>query len=924
MAKKKEYITISGARVNNLKNISLKIPRNAITVITGVSGSGKSSLAFDTLYAESQRRFAESLSSFARQFLGRMSKPDVDKVDGIPPAIAIGQRVASRNPRSTVGTTTEIYDYLRILFSKIGRTYSPISGKEVKRESVEDVIRFISQCDRNLPLFILNKIELESSDSLVEKLLSLSQSGYSRLYLISQDGKCEVLRIDKYLTSQESYKNSQIFLLLSRYATISEIDTSELRSSIEEAFSQGGGKMSVAVGEKIRNFSNIFEADGIIFPEPTPHFFSFNNPLGACPHCGGSGEKEGIDEKLVIPNASLSVYEGCVAPWRGKIMSWYNQQLIDNAKYFNFPIHRPYANLTKEQRDTLWYGNSYFDGIYSFFDWVESKKYKIQYRYLLSRYRGKSVCKECGGSRLRKEVRNVKVGGKDITELLEMSIKELRKFFENLSLPKSDLEIAQRGLKEIMQRLEYIDNVGLGYLTLNRKMKMLSGGEAQRINLAANLGSSLVGSLYILDEPSMGLHPSDTQRLLDVIKKLRDIGNTIVIVEHDIDIIRSADYLVDIGPLAGSFGGEIVYQGSGANPVGNSLTLDYLNGKKSVSSFRNVRPWRYAITIEGAMEHNLKNLSVDFPLGVFTVVTGVSGSGKSSLVGDVLYPALCRHFDVGAHPLGAYKSLSGDLSKISGIEYIGQTPIGKSTRSNPVTYLKIYDDIRKLFSDQPYAKLNGFTNSYFSFNQDGGRCPVCLGEGYITVPMQFMADVQMVCEECQGKRFKQEILEVRYKGKSINDILNMSVDQAIEFFSLQSEAGAKRVVDGLSVLQSVGLGYIQLGQSSSTLSGGENQRVMLAHFLSKHLSQNSKKLYIFDEPTTGLHFDDTKKLLEAFDSLVNAGNTLLVVEHNTDVIRSADWVIDLGPGSGDDGGQVVFTGTPTDLAKRNSWSKYLK
>lgn len=930
-----EYITITGARVNNLKNISLKIPRGKLTVITGVSGSGKSSLAFDTLYAEGQRRFAESLSAFARQFLGRMSKPDVDKIEGIPPAVAIGQRVSVRNPRSTVGTTTEIYDYLRTLFAKIGRTYSPVSGAEVKRDTAEDVVSYISKLEQGTAIYILCQISVPEGETLTEKLLALSQSGYSRLFALDQKSEGEVVRLESVLKDKEKFKSSSLYILLSRYVLSSDVDRSELRSAVESAFSEGGGKMVLAAQTldnkkvKLRTFSNIFEADGMKFMEPTPLMFSFNNPLGACPACGGYGESEGIDEKLVIPNASLSVYEDCVAPWRGKIMSWYKDQLVENAHLFNFPIHRPYASLTQKQKDLLWNGNEYFKGIYEFFEWVETKKFKIQFRYLLSRYQGKTTCKECGGSRLRKEALYVKVGGKTIADLLDMSVKDLRSFFSSLKLSKYEKDIASRALKEIVQRLEYIDNVGLGYLTLNRRTKTLSGGESQRINLASALGSSLVGSLYILDEPSVGLHPSDTERLISVIKNLRDLGNTIVIVEHDADIIRAADYLVDIGPLAGVNGGEIVYEGKPISkgsvpPVKNSLTLDYISGKKSVKTLREPRSWKYSIKLEGAMEHNLKSVNAEFPLKAFTVVTGVSGSGKSSLVGDVLYPALCRHFDIGSHPLGAYKSLGGDLSKLQGVEYIDQSPIGKSARSNPVTYLKIYDDIRKLYSDQPYAKLNGYTNSYFSFNIDGGRCPVCLGDGYVTVPMQFMADVKMVCEECGGKRFKSDILEVRYKGLSINEVLDMSVDKAIEFFGSQKESAAQRIAQNLGVLQRVGLGYVQLGQSSNTLSGGESQRVMLAYFLAKCSGDSLQKIFIFDEPTTGLHFEDIKKLLNAFDSLVEAGNTIIVVEHNTDVIKAADWVIDLGPGSGEEGGEIVFTGTPQQLALQERWKRFLK
>ena len=971
MSSPQEYIVIKGARANNLKNISLKIKRGKLTVITGVSGSGKSSLAFDTLYAEGQRRFAESLSAFARQFLGRMTKPAVDKIEGIPPAIAIEQKVNSRNPRSTVGTTTEVYDYLRTLYAKIGRTFSPVSGREVKSESVDDVADYIKKLS-GCYVYILVPIDFNDGKKRIEKLLSLKQEGYSRIFT---EGKA--FRIDEIIKNIEGFPG-EVYILVSRFIhKRGEDDESEIRSSVETAFAEGAGHLTVASGrgeeesgkrasgsenEKasvnvnadvsalvFREFSNIFEADGIKFEEPSELMFSFNNPIGACPVCGGYGSIVGIDESLVIPNASLSVYEGAIAPWRGKIMGWYLEQLVENADKFDFPIHRPYAALTKEQKDLLWNGNRYFKGINDFFTWVESKKYKIQFRYMLSRYSGKTVCRACGGSRLKKEALYVKVGGKSIAELLDMSIYKLVEFFDNLKLTQYEQKIAKRALTEIRQRLKYIIEVGLGYLTLSRHSNSLSGGESQRINLVGSLGSTLVGSLYILDEPSIGLHPSDTQRLIKVIKDLRDIGNTIVIVEHDADIIRAADELIDIGPLAGVNGGEVVYQGpppaagsglanaESVSTVSHSLTLDYLLGRKKITPREKKRRWVYSIGIEGAMEHNLKDVNVRFPLKVFTVVTGVSGSGKSSLVGDILYPALCRHFEIIGKRPGAYKALTGDLKFLSGVEYVDQNPMGKSARSNPVTYLKIYDDIRKIFSDQPYAKMNGFGHSHFSFNIDGGRCPVCLGDGFITVPMQFMADVRMVCEECGGKRFKPEILEVKYHDKNINDVLNLSVDEASEFFGIQKEAAAQRVAEKLKVLQKVGLGYIQLGQSCSTLSGGESQRVMLAQFLSKSnaafdgvssdgasvAGRKIGKLFIFDEPTTGLHFNDIKKLLEAFDALVDAGNTVIVVEHNTDVIKSADWVIDLGPGSGDKGGEVVFTGTPEDLKNEERWKPYL-
>lgn len=921
-----EYITITGARVNNLKNVSLKIPRDSLTVITGVSGSGKSSLAFDTLYAEGQRRFAESLSAFARQFLGRMTKPDVDKIEGIPPAIAIGQKVSSRNPRSTVGTSTEIYDYLRILFAKIGRTYSPVSGTEVRSETTEDVVRYIGTL-RQGTVYILVGLHFGNEKEIVERLLAIKQSGFSRLF-----SRGVPVRIDEVIKNPESYTADPLYLLVSRFIHDGGEDISEVRGSVEAAFSEGKGHLSVASGDGsvIRDFSNLFEADGMKFDVPDELMFSFNNPIGACPVCGGYGDIEGVDEKLVIPNASLSVYEDCVAPWRGKLMAWFKEQLVSNADKFGFPVHRPYAALTRAEKDLLWNGNSYFQGINDFFKWIESKKYKIQFRYMLSRYSGKTTCRECGGSRLKKEVRYVKVWGRDITELLDMTVSELARFFRELKLSPYERKIADRAVTEITQRLEYIESVGLGYLTLSRRSNTLSGGESQRINLVSSLGSSLVGSLYILDEPSVGLHPRDTENLIGVIKKLRDLGNTIVIVEHDADIIRAADYLVDIGPLAGVGGGEVVFEGvpsfgkKSEIPAGRSLTVDYITGEKRVEPAHAPRKWLYSVRVEGAMEHNLKNITAEFPLRTFTVVTGVSGSGKSTLVGDVLYPALCAHFQEAGKAPGAFRGLGGDLGRISGAEYVGQNPMGRTGRSNPATYLKIYDDIRKLFSEQQYAKMNGYTTSFFSFNTDGGRCPVCLGDGNITVPMQFMADVRMVCEECGGKRFKPDILEVRYHGKNISDVLDMSVDEAAEFFSKRKEAAAARVVSGLEILRRVGLGYVQLGQSCSTLSGGESQRVMLAQFLSKAGSAESGgRFFIFDEPTTGLHFNDIRKLLDAFDALVDAGNTVVVVEHNIDVIKSADWIIDLGPDSGDKGGEIVFTGTPSELAEDPRWSQWL-
>lgn len=920
-----EYITIEGARVNNLKNISLKIPRNKLVVITGLSGSGKSSLAFETLFAEGQRRFAESLSSFARQFLGRMSKPAVDKIEGIPPAIAISQKVNTNNPRSTVGTTTEIYDYLRLLFAKIGRTFSPVSGREVKCENVNDVLDYIlSQRGRNYITAPLNGKKEEE----VEQLLNLSAGGFSRLYSSTLK---RVVRIEEVLKEYDSYKSHTLFLLIDRYAAVEGQSADEeqiisLQDSIQTAFTQGNGTLRVVTGLPDgeyceREFSNLFECDGIIFEHPTELMFSYNNPLGACPACKGLGMRSGIDESLVIPNTSLSVYEGAVACWRGEIMGKFQREFILNGSRYGFPIHKPYALLTEEQKELLWNGSRHFTGINGFFEMVESMKYKVQYKYLLARYSGKSICRVCHGTRLKKETEYVKIGGRSIGELMGMSIDRLYDFFTNLKLTEYEERVAKRVIKEITGRLGYIKAVGLGYLTLSRYSNTLSGGESQRISLVSSLGNSLIGSLYILDEPSIGLHRRDTGRLIEVLENLRDLGNTVVVVEHDAQIIAAADYLIDMGPLAGIRGGEILFCGTmeqgmvrvaqaraeGGESCG-SLTLDYMGGLKQMPYKKEPRSWKNSMTISGCMEHNLKNITAEFPLGVLTVVTGVSGSGKSTLVGDTLYPALLRHFNMSGGKPGAFKELSGALDMLTSVIYVDQNPIGKSLRSNPVTYLKIYDDIRKLFSEQPYARLNGYGHSHFSFNIDGGRCPQCLGEGTITVPMQFMADVTVVCDECGGKRFKPDILEVRYHGKNINDVLNMSVEEAMAFFGSHNEAGAKRVAQKLGVLESVGLGYVQLGQSSSTLSGGESQRIKLASFLGRENSRDT--LFIFDEPTTGLHFHDIEKLLKAFDTLLERGNTIIVVEHNRDIINNADHIIELGPEGGENGGEIIYAGAP--------------
>lgn len=924
-------ITIEGARVNNLKNISLKIPRDKLIVISGVSGSGKSSLAFETLFAEGQRRFAESLSSFARQFLGRMGKPAVDKIEGIPPAIAIEQKVNTRNPRSTVGTVTEVYDYLRLIFAKIGHTYSPISGNEVKRESVQDVIDYIDSLYRNNSdkgkkiIYISAPINWQKKNEQTEILLRLRDEGFTRLL-----DNIQPIKIDDVLKNIKEYSDKELYLLIDRFAVIgklndndkiSEEEITRMQDSIQTAFNEGNGALKIITdNNETRCFSNIFEADGIIFEEPNELMFSYNNPIGACPLCGGYGDIIGIDESLVIPNQSLSIYEGAITCWKGEIMGEYQKELIYNASKFDFPIHRPYASLTKEQKRVLWEGNQYFTGINQFFKMIESQRYKIQYKYMLSRYSGKTVCPECEGSRLKKETNYIKVGGKTITELMDMSIKELRAFINELNLNEYEYNIVKRALQEVKERLLYIEEVGLGYLTLNRRSNTLSGGESQRVNLVGSLGNSLVGSLYILDEPSIGLHPRDTAQLIKVLKRLKDLGNTVIIVEHDMEIIKNADYLIDIGPLAGTNGGKIMYSGTLKNalkketPSNNSLTLEYLKGEKKIDIASTKRKWNSSIELIGCMEHNLKDINAKIPLGIFTVVTGVSGSGKSSLVSDILYPALLRHFNqVGEKP-GAFRELKGDLRRLTSVEFIDQNPIGKSSRSNPVTYLKIYDNIRRLFSEQPYAKLNNFGHSHFSFNIDGGRCPQCQGDGFIKVSMQFMADVTMVCDECGGKRFKPEILEVKYKGKNINDVLNMSVEEAILFFGKQKEVLSQKIAQKLKILDDVGLGYVQLGQSSSTLSGGESQRIKLAQFLSKEESSDNI-LFIFDEPTTGLHLHDIHKLLKALNALIVRGHTVVVVEHNIDVIKAADWVIDMGPEGGTEGGNIVFEGTPEDLSK---------
>lgn len=950
-------IIIRGAKVNNLKDLTVEIPRGKFVVITGISGSGKSSLAFDTLFAEGQRRFAESLSSYARQFLGRMSKPDVEAIEGIPPAIAIEQKVNIRNPRSTVATTTEIYDYLRLIFAKIGKTYSPVSGRLVTASSAGDVLKFIESIkpegDANIPVYILADISWAGRDDKVELMLALKEEGFSRFLTDRQVSIEDVMRL-----SESGDFPEKLSLLVDRLklgaAGISEELATRLHSSVQTAFDKGEGRISVCWqdgdGLHSEEFSNKFEMDGIKFRQPDEYLFSFNSPLGACPVCGGLGEIIGISEDLVVPDKSRTIYDDAIACWRGEKMGWFRDLLVKNAAKFGIPIFEPYHNLTQEQRDKIWNGcpaaneEDSIIGLNEFFKWVEQNKYKIQYKYMLSRYSGKTICHECGGSRLRREALYVKVGGKNIHELLKMNVGQLAEFFKNIDLNEYDRSVAGKAIEEILDRLDYINDVGLGYLTLDRRSNSLSGGESQRINLVAALGSSLVGSLYILDEPSIGLHPRDTDRLISVLKRLRDIGNTVVVVEHDENIMKAADLLIDIGPKAGVNGGEIVFEGrledavkaiedadsdNACKSLEHSLTLQYLTGRRSRIT-RQKRSWNYSITIEGAMEHNLKDIDVKFPLGVLTVVTGVSGSGKSSLVGDILYPAIYREINHAGPVPGTFRGLSGNTDRITQVEYVDQNPIGRSSRSNAVTYLKIYDDIRKLLSDQQYAKINGYTPSFFSFNQDGGRCPECQGDGFVKISMQFMADVTMVCEACGGKRFKPDILEVRYQGKNIDDILSMSVEEAIEFFGTQSDPTAQRIAARLQVLVDVGLGYITLGQSSSTLSGGESQRIKLAYFMLMNAEQSGKAkeqkiLFIFDEPTTGLHFYDVEKLLKSFDALLAKGHSIVVVEHNADVIRSADWVIDLGPEAGDGGGHIVFAGTPEELrsCKESYTARYI-
>lgn len=912
-----KFIEIQNARVHNLKGVNVQIPRNRLVVITGLSGSGKSSLAFDTLYAEGQRRYVESLSAYVRQFLGRMNKPEVDFIRGIPPAIAIEQKVISSNPRSTVGTTTEIYEYLKLLFARIGRTYSPVSGIEVRRDSVADVVDFMVNLPEGTPAYLMAECRPQPDRPLARQLEMLMQQGFSRVAI-----KKQFYRISEVLDDAALLKTKSVKLLIDRITARNDKETqNRLADSVQTAFYEGNNACEVAYGEKdnmaIRRFSQAFEADGIVFDEPNENMFSFNNPIGACPVCEGFGKVMGIDPDLVIPDKSLSVYDDAIVCWRGAVMSEWKKQLIVNAAKFDFPIHRPYCELSAAQQRLLWTGNQYFQGLNAFFEFLQTQQYKIQYRVMLARYRGKTVCPECGGTRLRKEANYVKIAGRCLSDLVDLPIDELSAFFARLQLNDHDEQVAKRLLVEIRSRLTFLQEVGLGYLTLNRLSNTLSGGESQRINLATSLGSALVGSLYILDEPSIGLHARDTARLIAVLRKLQALGNTVVVVEHDSDIIREADYLIDMGPQAGRLGGEVVWSGCAADATDadcdRSYTLKYLLGKEQIPLPVARRHWSNYIEVKGACANNLQNIDVRFPLQVLTVVTGVSGSGKSSLVRDVLYNALKRRLsDEGLSLSVACAAVDGSVHLLSDVEFVSQSPIGKSTRSNAVTYIKAYDEIRKLFADQPLSKQMGFTAAYFSFNQDGGRCPECQGEGTVTVPMQFMADLVLECEACHGQRFKNDVLEVRYRGQNIFDVLEMTVNQAIEFFAASDGAIERRIVKRLLPLQAVGIGYIKLGQSSSTLSGGENQRVKLAAFLANE--QQTPMMFIFDEPTTGLHTHDVRTLLKAFDALLANGHSVVVIEHNLDVIKSADYVIDIGPEGGKNGGRIVCAGTPEEVA----------
>ena len=915
----KKNILIKGAQIHNLKNLDVVIPRNELVVITGLSGSGKSSLAFDTLYAEGQRRYVESLSSYARQFLGRLDKPKVEYIKGIAPAIAIEQKVNTTNARSTVGTSTEIYDYLKLLFARIGKTFSPVSGNEVKKDTVTDVIAHVKTFALESKWLLLSPIHLEQGRQLEDKLKVLLQQGFARILVNN-----EMVRLDEIspevsgsldVTKMHELDNKDILLIIDRIVVKEEEEFfNRLADATQTAFFEGKGVcylQDLATNNRL-TFSSNFELDGITFLEPNIHLFSFNNPYGACPTCEGYGNIIGIDDELVIPNTALSVFENAIFPWRGESMSWYRDQLVNNAYKFDFPIHKPYFELTDEQKDLIWKGNSYFTGLNDFFKELEEKNYKIQNRVMLSRYRGKTKCTTCKGKRLRKEANYISVGEKTISELVDLSIKRLIPFFNELTLSEYDQKVAKRLLLEINNRLAFLSDVGLDYLTLNRNSATLSGGESQRINLATSLGSSLVGSMYILDEPSIGLHPKDTERLINVLKNLRDLGNTVIVVEHDEDIMKAADRIIDIGPEAGTFGGELVAEGNFAEILqADSLTAKYLNGQLEISVPKKRRKSNNFIAIKGARENNLQNVDVAFPLESLTVITGVSGSGKSTLVKKILFPAMQKKLEGIGDKAGQFTELSGSFSHIRHIEYVDQNPIGRSSRSNPVTYIKAYDDIRDLYSKEKLSKVRGYQAKHFSFNVDGGRCETCKGEGSINVEMVFMADVSLPCETCNGKRFKKEVLEVAFEGKNIDDILTMTIDDAIAFFAENKQT---KITQKLQPLQDVGLGYVQLGQSSSTLSGGEAQRIKLASFLVKGVTKE-KALFVFDEPTTGLHFHDIKKLLASFDALIEKGHSIIVIEHNLDLIKCADWIIDLGPEGGENGGQLLAVGTPEEIVK---------
>jgi excinuclease ABC subunit A len=916
----KDFILIKNAQVNNLKHLSVAIPRNAFVVITGLSGSGKSSLAFDTLFAEGQRMYVESLSSYARQFLGRMEKPEVEYIKGVAPAIAIQQKVSTKNPRSTVGTTTEIYDYLKLLFARVGKTYSPISGKEVKHHTVSDIVDYVHSFEEDSKVMISCPLQPSGDRKLEKELELLLQKGYTR---VLRDGEVQVL---EELLALPKIEKGNYEILIDRLTVKKEEEDNQFRlaDSIQTALFEGHGNCKITLpGQETRNFSDRFELDGMSFELPSVNFFSFNNPYGACKRCEGFGTVLGIDQDLVIPDKELSVYEGAIAPWRGESGKGWLEPLLKKGIDFDFPIHRAYQDLTEKEKELIWTGNGYFRGLTEFFEDLETKTYKIQYRVMLSRFRGRTACPDCRGTRLRKDAAYVQLGGKSITDLVLMPIEDALHFFQTIHLSVHEAKLASRLLKEILSRLEFMNQVGLGYLTLNRLTSSLSGGEYQRIKLATSLGSALVGSMYILDEPSIGLHPRDTDRLIEVLKALKNLGNTVIVVEHEEKVMKAADQLIDIGPEAGAKGGELLFQGSIEELIatGQTYTAKYLRGEEKIFTKTANRTWKDSIWVKGARENNLKNLAVQFPLHTLTVVTGVSGSGKSTLVKKILYPALGRLLGTVMDEAGKYDKLEGDYKKVTQVEFVDQNPIGKSSRSNPVTYVKAYDVIRTLFSEQPLSKQRGYKPAFFSFNVDGGRCEACQGEGNVTVEMQFMADIHLTCESCKGKRFKNEILEVTYKDKNISEVLDMTIDEAIDFFS-----GKSQLVNRLLPLQEVGLGYIGMGQSSNTLSGGEAQRVKLASFLGKGGTKTGDHiLFIFDEPTTGLHFHDISKLLHSINALIEQGHSVIIIEHNTEVIKCADWVIDLGPEGGNKGGNLTFSGTPEDLAKEkgNFTGKYL-